>query len=83
MTVTGALNDVIDNFSALLLRKRLTSLFLPRKPVSGKPIRKQETVSMWVDVLADPIKRVLLRISVLVTSKRLKEKCYKKTRSIK
>ena len=45
MTVTGALNNVIDNFSALLLRKRLTSLFLSRKAVSGKPSRKQETIS--------------------------------------
>ena len=83
MTVTGALNNVIDNLSALLLRKRLTSLFLPRKPVSGKPIRKQETISMWVDVPADPIKGVLLRKSLLVTSKRLKGRCYKKTRLIK
>ena len=83
MMVTGALNNVIDNLSALLLRKRLTSLFLPRKPVSGKPIHKQETISMWVDVPADPIKGVLLRKSLLVTSKRLKGRCYKKTRLIK
>ena len=46
MTVTGALNNVIDNFSALLLRKRLTALFLPRKPVIGKPSRKQGTISV-------------------------------------
>ena len=46
MTVTGALNNVIDNFSALLLRKRSSSLFLPQKPVSGKPSRKQETISV-------------------------------------
>ena len=46
MTVTGALPNVIDNFSALLLRKRLTSLFLSRKPISGRPSRKQETISM-------------------------------------
>ena len=78
MTVTGALNNVIDNLSALLLMKRLTSLFLPRKP-----IRQQETISMRVDVPSDPIKGVLLRKSLLVTSKRLKGRCYKKTRSIK
>ena len=83
MTVTGALNNVIDNLSALLLMKRLTSLFLPRKPVSGKPIRKQETISMWVDVPADRSKGVLLRKSLLVTSKKEQGRCYKKTRSIK
>ena len=46
MTVTGVLNNVFDNFSALFLSKRLTSLFLSRKPVSGRPSRKQETISM-------------------------------------
>ena len=46
MTVTGALTNVIDDFSALLLRKRFTSLFLSCKPVSDKPSHKQETISM-------------------------------------